>query len=135
MSKSTKKRLAEPEGPGNQTQEVHLDRLKIVHEGCQLLYGQIVNVASSQGGLSFTFYQAVPDPSVLNHKTTLLYARAIVQVPIEAGMQLPGFIISQALSRADIAEEELKYLIQESEKVTELFRKKLEEKIGKSSTT
>lgn len=96
-------------------------------EGCQVVYSDIVNVSTSPDGVTFTFYKSVPDPAKMESKGVVLYALAIAQVPVEVGTQVPGFIIEQAIQRADMKAEEIELLIQETEKITGKFKQKLQE--------
>ena len=102
-------------------------------EGCQILHGDVVNVALQPDGMALTVYQTVPDPAEETRKGPVRYARAVITIPLGVAAQLPTIITGHLLKMADadaMLAEVSAPMVQELGKVVAHFQAKLQEKEG-----
>ena len=96
MAKDAPKKKSPVEQPTDESAPI----LPIITDGCQYLWSDQVSVTSNTQGLTFGFYHILPDPGTFIEKEQKMYAKAVIQTPWGASIQLPQIIISQILRLA-----------------------------------
>ena len=125
MAKNRRKKNAPKSRATPQSQQLEIP--EIIAGSCRATSSDVVNVAMAPDGVVLTFYQTVPDPRVLQDKKTVLYANAIVKIPLSIGLQLPTLIIQQALENPSLQVEDIGSVIEQIDKIRQSFVRRQEE--------
>lgn len=102
--------------------------VRVVTEGCRVIYSDTVNISvSNTGEVALTFYKGAPDPSSITEKTPAYYALAVAQVPLSVAIKLPGIITGQLLQMAELPPSGIEQAIDYLRSLIEQMQTKLDE--------